>query len=191
LRKFIVVLIVVLFAIALALATSGKFLVVDDLRHADVIVVLAGETNHRPKLGLELLGQGYAPRMLLDVPANEVIYNRNLTDIAQEFVQLRSQGRPVSICPIYGLSTKAETHDVEQCLSGSGIRRILLVTSDYHTRRARIIFRHQLPGSEIFVTPAHDPQQYGPYWWQHRQWAKTSFDETTKFLWWELVDRWR
>lgn len=190
-RKLTVFLIVFLLVVLALVAGSGSFLVVDDLQRADAIVVLAGETKTRPERGLELVAENYAPRMLLDVPANEVIYNRPLTEIAQQFVQNSGRGQSVSICPIYGLSTKTETQDVSRCLNGLGVHRILLVTSDYHTRRARDIFQHELRGYEIFVTPAHDPQQFGNHWWQHRQWAKTNFDECTKLAWWELVDRWR
>jgi hypothetical protein len=28
-------------------------------------------------------------------------------------------------------------------------------------------------------------------WWQHREWAKVNFEEWSKLIWWELVDRWR
>jgi len=190
-RKLRIALIIILLGDLVFTSSSGNFLVVDDLARADVIVVLAGETNHRPARGLQLLSQNYAPRLLLDVPATEVIYNHQLTDIARAFVQSASQGRQVATCDIYGLSTKAETQDVARCLSGSGAHSILLVTSDYHTRRARSIFEHELREYEIFVTPAYDPQQFGIHWWQHRQWAKTNFDEWMKLVWWQLVDRWR
>ena len=190
-RKLRIALIIILLGDLVFTSSSGNFLVVDDLARADVIVVLAGETNHRPARGLQLLSQNYAPRMLLDVPATEVIYNHKLTDIAQAFVHSASTGRPVATCDIYGLSTKAETQDVARCLNGSGVHRILLVTSDYHTRRARSIFEHELRGYEIFVSPAYDSQQFGIHWWQHRQWAKTNFDEWMKLVWWQLVDRWR
>ena len=58
----------------LALVASGRFLVVNQFRKSDVIVVLAGETDRRPARGLELLEQGYAPRLILDVPAEAKIY---------------------------------------------------------------------------------------------------------------------
>ena len=48
-------------------ANAGKMLVVDP-RPSDVIVVLAGETDHRPAHALQLLDEGYARRVLIDVP---------------------------------------------------------------------------------------------------------------------------
>jgi len=177
-------------AVVIFSITSGSFLVVTDLQHADVIVVLAGETNRRPALGLQLLSQDYAPNMLLDVPANEIIYDQNQIDIAKAFIQKSPLRQSVEICPIVGLSTRAEADDVARCLSQIKGRRILVVTSDYHTRRARSIFQHQLRGYQIFVTPASDATQFGASWLKHRQWAKLNFDEWVRLMWWELVDRW-
>ena len=183
---------IVLIALALFLfSTSGHFLIVNRPQHADAIVVLAGETDRRPALGLQLLQQGYAPRMILDVPANAKIYDETMLQIAQQYVRELPQAQSVIICPIYGLSTKAESQDVSQCLRTLGIHSILVVTSDYHTRRALSTFRHELPGMQISVAAATDPQQFGGAWWQHRQWAKLNFDEWLRLVWWHVVDRWR
>jgi len=190
LRKLRLALMVVLAAIVLFSITSGSFLVVNDLQRADVIVVLAGETNRRAAVGLQLLSQDYAPKMILDVPANDVIYDQKLMDIAHAFIQKSPLRQSVEICPIIGLSTKAEADDVARCLTQTKGRRILVVTSDYHTRRARSIFQHQLRGYQIFVTPASDATQFGASWLKHRQWAKLNFDEWVRLMWWELVDRW-
>lgn len=190
-RKLRIALALALLGFLILSANSGAFLVVDDAQRANVIVVLAGETNRRPERGLELLSRGYAPKLLLDVPTGDVIYNQRLIDIAQLYIQQQPDKDAITICPIFGLSTKAEARDVSQCLSKFSAQRILIVTSDYHTRRARSIFAHELRGKGIFVTPAFDAKQFGTSWWRHRQWAKTTFDEWLKTAWWELIDRWR
>jgi len=172
-------------------STSGKFLIINRPQHADAIVVLAGETDRRPALGLQLLQRGYAPRMVLDVPATGKIYQWNMLQLAQQYVHELPQAQSVIICPIYGLSTKAEAQDVSQCLKNLGVHSVLVVTSDYHTRRALSTFRRELPGMQISVAAATDPQQFGGSWWQHRQWAKLNFDEWLRLVWWQAVDRWR
>jgi DUF218 domain len=185
---------IVLIALALFLfSTSGHFLIINRPQHADAIVVLAGETDRRPALGLQLLQQGYAPKMILDVPANAKIYDETMLQIAQQYVRdlPPAQAQSVIICPIYGLSTKAESQDVSQCLKTLGVHSILVVTSDYHTRRALSTFHHELPGMQISVAAATDPQQFGGAWWKHRQWAKLNFDEWLRLVWWHVVDRWR
>ena len=186
------VVLIALLAAALVLSlTSGSFLVINNPERADVIVVLAGETNWRPARGLQLLRQGYAPKMLLDVPAAGIVYDRSMLNIAQKYVQNLPDGQAVSICPIAGLSTKTEARDVIGCLKNFGAHRILVVTSDYHTRRARGIFQHEVRGSEISVAAAFDSENFGVPWWHHRQWAKINFDEWLRLVWWEVIDRWR
>jgi len=189
--KVRVFLIVILSVWLLFSLTSGGFLVVNDPQHADVIVVLAGETFRRPNRGLELLSQNYAPRMLLDVPAVEMIYGQNAVELAQHYLQQLPQSQLVAVCPIFGLSTKAESEDVARCLEKSGAHSVLVVTSDYHTRRALSTFQHQLPQYKIYVASARDPGQFNATWWKRRQWAKMNFDEWIRLVWWELVDRWR
>jgi hypothetical protein len=177
--------------ILLLVSTSGGFLIVDNPRHADVIVALAGETDHRPARALDLLRQGYAPKLLLDVPANFTIYNQQMVAIAEAYVNHLPDGQKIAICPITGFSTKAEVRDVTRCLGDSPSRHILVVTSDYHTRRALSIFRHELPGHEISIAAASDNIQFGSSWWRNRQWAKINFDEWVRLVWWEAIDRWR
>jgi len=137
-----------------------------------------------------VLDQGYAPRLILDVPAAARIYQWNLTELAQKYVEGLPQASRISICPIYGLSTRSETQDVSRCLQGTASRRILLVTSDFHTRRALSTFNRVVP-ADYSVTAAFDPREFGVRWWQNRQWAKTNLGEWTKLMWWELIDRWR
>ena len=189
-QKLRALVLVIVIAALLFVLTSGAFLVVDDPQHADVIVVLAGEADKRPARGLELLSQGYAPRMMLDVPAGMRIFDQEVVDIARVYVQKLPQRDAVSICPIAGLSTKTESYDVEGCLENSGVHSLLLVTSDYHTRRARSTFQHKFKGYRISVAAATDPVQFGRDWWQQRQWAKMNLDEWLRLVWWEGVDRW-
>jgi uncharacterized SAM-binding protein YcdF (DUF218 family) len=186
-----IVLLVLLASGALLFFTSGGFLVVNRPEHADAIVVLAGETDRRPALGLRLLQEGYAPQLVLDVPANARIYDRDQLQLAQQYVQSLPQAHSVSICPIYGLSTKTEAEDVLRCLKTVNVGSVLVVTSDYHTRRALSTFRHELLGMQVSVAAASDPMQFGGDWWKHRQWAKMNFEEWLRFVWWQVVDRWR
>ncbi len=185
LRLLILVLIVVL------AGYSAKFLVIDGPRRSDVIVVLAGETDRRPKRGLDLLGQEYAGKMILDVPAGATLYKWSQLQLAEQYVDSLPQSKQISVCPIQGLSTKAEAQDARDCLQKAGGHNVLLVTSDYHTRRALNTFSKGLPEYQFSVAAAYDERQFGPQWWRHREWAKCNFDEWTKLTWWELVDRWR
>jgi uncharacterized SAM-binding protein YcdF (DUF218 family) len=188
--RFLRLLIVILIVVALA-SQAARFLVVDQPEKSDAIVVLAGETKVRPERGLELLRQGVAPRIFLDAETRDMIYDQRLTDIARRYVNDLGEGGRISVCPIAGFSTNAEVDDVGRCLQSLGAHRVLIVTSDYHTRRARVIFRHRLPQYQFNVAAARDPSRFGNAWWTNREWAKVTLDEWLKLMWWEAVDRWR
>ncbi len=178
--------------ILLALASqASRFLVVNEPQPSDAIVVLAGETNARPARGLELLRQGMAPHLFMDAETRDLIYDQRLVDIAQRYGNSLPEANRISVCPIAGFSTYGETDDVSRCLQSLGAHRVLVVTSEFHTRRARLIFRHRLPQYQFSVAAAQDAQGLGNAWWTNREWAKTTFEEWSKLLWWEAVDRWR
>lgn len=182
----------VIFAVLLLLfaAHAGHILVVNDPQKSDAIVILAGETDYRPQLGLRLFDQGYGKSLIIDVPAGQKIYQFTQLQLARDYFASLPESAAIQICAISALSTRDESHDVEKCLRPEE-RRVLIVTSDYHSRRALSIFRHELPEKSFSVAAAHDPRDYGVYWWRHREWAKTCLDEWLKLIWWNAVDRWR
>jgi len=172
-------------------ANAGRMLVVDAPEPSDVILVLAGETDKRPERALELLSRGYGRRVVIDVPAAARIYAFTQVELAEKYVQGLPQSASVGICPIEGLSTRDEARDAEKCLAHEEGNRILIVTSDFHTRRALSAFRREIHGKVFAVAGAHDATNFGTRWWTHRQWAKTCVDEWLRLLWWTAVDRWR
>ena len=172
-------------------AGAGRALVVDAPERSDVILVLAGETDRRPVRALELLDQGYGRRVVIDVPAAAKTYGFTQIELAERYVEGLPQAARVGVCPIDGLSTRDESHDAERCLAREDATKILIVTSDFHTRRALNIFRHEIHSKSFSVAASRDDTQFGTRWWTHRQWAKTCVDEWLRLLWWNAVDRWR
>jgi hypothetical protein len=195
--------------VVVAAATAGSFLIVDEPRPSDAILVLAGETDNRPRRALELQKQGYGRNIVLDVPTNAKLYEFTQIELAERYVHdlhledardNSSPGDPrphiaphaaMIVCPIDGLSTKDESRDAEKCLHRIGAHSVLIVTSDFHTRRALEIYRRELPDHQYSTAAARNDEQFGPRWWTHRQWAKVCFDEWTKLIWWKAVDQWR
>lgn len=170
---------------------AGRMLVIDEPQPSDVIVVLAGETYHRPLRAMQLLDRGYARRVLIDVPAGVTIYEFSEVQLAEKYVHDLPEAEAVEVCPIEGLSTRDESHDVERCLAHETGSRVLLVTSEFHTRRSLSIFRHEMRGKSLAVAASYDDTQFGTRWWTHRQWAKTCLDEWLRLLWWDGIERWK
>lgn len=189
-KRFLLLALVLLVVFAVF---AGRLLVVNAPEKADAIVVLAGGWNDtRYYKGLELLREGYAPRMYLDALEDLQNFGHRETEYAQKFIE-ESAGPDVprvKVCPERGDSTITETAYVARCLQETGARSILLVTSDFHTRRARSVFQKLLPSYQVSVAAAPDVR-FGAKWWQHREWAKTTLEEWEKLIFWETVERWR
>jgi uncharacterized SAM-binding protein YcdF (DUF218 family) len=191
--KLLVLLAVAGLLVAFALS-AGRLLVTDRPATSDAIVVLAGDSfDDRYNLGMKLLRAGYAKHMFLDVASDHHYFGRLPTEIAAEFIQ-RDAGDMrgfVSVCPYAEDSTVSETKYVARCLEPLHPRKVLLVTSDWHTARALSIFNKRLPQYQWSVAAARDPDMFGVNWWQRREWAKTALFEWLKVVWWNVVDRWR
>jgi len=186
-------------AVALAARHAGPFLRVNAPEHADVILVVAGgPDDSRYWRALELMQQGYAGKILLDAEAGGSKFGRTGAELAQDFL-IRNNDRNTTVCPVYEDSTYSEAVYTAKCLERLKASSVLMVTSDYHTRRALSIYRARLPGYHWSVASVYVPYTMpdgtqvitADKWWQNRRWAKTILDEWEKWLWWQLVDRWK
>ena len=173
---------------------SGQWLITDQpAEKSDVIVVLAGDfsSDLRYYRGLELLRSGYGESMFLDAEIR-VKFGESATDAAERFVRATAgdlQAR-VRVCPVEVTSTKGETDSVRACVAPLHPRRLLLVTNDFHSRRALTVFQKRLPEYNWSVAQVRDDRVFGAQWWRVRAWAKTYLIEWLKLAWWFGVDRW-
>src|SRR5437868_2267717 len=183
-RMKIFVVVLVLAALLLGLFRfSGEYLIVDHPQKSDIIVVLAGDLNDvRYHRGMELLRNGYGHALLLDASEDFTRYGKTYAAAAADFV--RTDAGPIAgrvhVCPIRGDSTAGEAPFVANCLVPYHPHTVLLVTSDYHTRRAFSIFRRKLPQYRWFAAAAVDDTMFQPKCWRTRQSAKVTLLEWEK-----------
>jgi len=170
---------------------AASFLVINAPEPADLIVVLAGgENDLRYWNGVSLMQEGYAHRLMLDVFSRGETFGHLNMDLAKELLDRTTPGQS-TLCPLEESSTYDEARYLAHCLEGSGVKSILVVSSEYHNRRAREILQHRLPQYYFSFYGAPDPYFFGTRWWTNRQWAKTTLSEWERYLWWLFVDRWR
>jgi uncharacterized SAM-binding protein YcdF (DUF218 family) len=181
----------VLLALVVA-ALGGQILVVEKPRKTDVIVVVGGEGDLRIQRGLQLLREGYAPRLVVTARTTWHLFGWTEADLARQFVQHLEPGlaQATAVVRITSQCTWEEAAEIGEFLHQMGARSALLVTSQYHSRRALSIFHRMLPDIECGIIAVAEPYQFGTRWWQHREWAKCTFQEWTRLLWWLSVDRW-
>ena len=175
----------VFFTHSLWLAVLGQALVHDDgPAKADIAVVLAGDSyGHRILKAAGLVREGYVPAVLVSGPAGA--YGMNESDLAIPFAV--RNGFPAEWFinfPNRSLSTREEAADILQELRRRGVKSFLLVTSDYHSARARRIYlatEHAAGGGPQFRTVSAPDEFFHPNsWWQNRQGQKIAFIEWSK-----------
>jgi uncharacterized SAM-binding protein YcdF (DUF218 family) len=151
---------------------------------ADLIVVLAGDySGNRILAAGDLVRRGFAPKAVVSGPSGE--YGLHETDLAIPFAV--RHGYPESYfipLPNDDRSTKDEAADVLAALRQRHVRRVDIVTSDYHTRRAGSIYRARVPkldpGLEIHMVAAPDLYFTPEGWWKNREGRKTFLLEWMK-----------
>ena len=164
------------------LTAAGDALIESDTpQKAQAIVVLGGDEHGcRIIKAAQLASAGYAPFVIVSGPRWLVGHESDMT-----IEYARQKGYPVSLFhpfPNEGDSTRSETPLLGEYLKANGIRRIILVTSNYHTRRAARLMRERNPWLQVMVVPAPDPDFSPDRWWRSRNGEKTFLLEWLKTI---------
>lgn len=158
----------------------GSFLVDSQPpQRADLIVVLGGDFwGPRVLTGAELARLGYAPIAVFSGPP---YYGQSQGELAVDF--LVKNGYPREILEVFANqahSTIAEANVLRGELARRRVKRVLLVTSSYHSRRATIVLTLFCPGVEFISIPASDPHYQAAGWWNDQSSRHLFFSEWTK-----------
>lgn len=191
----LVFLVMLLFVLYLArhplLRLAGSMLVVDENPRASDAIVILSDDNYagdRATRAAQLLKAGWAPRIVASGR-----YLRPYASVAElERHDLTDRGVPASaIIPVqhHSENTLQECTAIGQVMAYRGWKHLLIVTSNYHTRRAEYICSRVLPsGFEMHVIAAPDSDYNPDNWWQSRKGIKIFLHEIEGFFVasWEL-----
>jgi vancomycin permeability regulator SanA len=148
---------------------AAHFWIVDDNPVASDAIVVLGDDNYqadRATRAAELMKAGWAPRVVASGR-----YLRPYASIAElEERDLVSRGVPQTAVVRFahsGENTRSEAENVGQFVASKGWKRIIVVTSSYHTRRARYICERSFaPGTALRVVAARDSDFDPDTWWE-------------------------
>lgn len=181
--------------IATFLRWGGFFLISDDPlpRHVDTAVVLQGSIlgeKARFSGAAGLLQQGITNRILVSIP-RESYWGQSIAPIAYAYIEKtysRDVAQHIDFCESDDVdSTEEEARVLITCINQHGWNSVVIVTSDYHTRRAGMIWRRmtrrQHSSLMVQLHAVVDPEFHAEGWWRDRRSAKTWILECTKLLW--------
>lgn len=180
--------------VALTIHLGGGWLVLDEAPvESDAIVLLSGELS-RPLYGADLYREGYAPLIYISRPRSydqlpnleklgihlkrdEELYKEILLKKRVPEKAIRFYGRGV-------VSTVEEVESLREVLGRTRVR-LIVVTSPYHTRRAKAIFKDVMPNAQICML-ATPYEAFDQKWWTDQKSAVNMVLETAKNIFYHL-----
>ena len=175
----------VFFGHSFILDKAGKLIYKkDDLKPADVIVVLSGEDNERVEYAAYLFREEWAKKNRIIMAGGPVVWKHSWASLMKEHAEyLGIPGKDI-LLEDKSLTTEENARYTKEILQKNGYKSIILVTSPYHSRRAAVIFQKVL-GKDIKVLSAPVENSWFKFsdWWKRRRDRAAVFNEYSKFIW--------
>ena len=165
-----------LFRAPLLTALANAWIVNDTPEKADAIVILGGGVEYRPFAAAKLYNAGYAPKILImdvDLSPTEQMGLKQPEKSVTRQILLRN-GVPESAIETVGHAvhnTYQESLGVKEWAKQNGVKRLLVTTEIFHTRRVKWLFSKQFrgTGTDIRYIPATPGEYAATNWWQNEQ----------------------
>lgn len=155
----------------------------DELKPADVIVVLGGEREERVIHGVKLFKDGWARKDRIIMTGGPAVWKYTWAGMMKE--QAEALGVPGKNIIVQDVSrnTEEDAIYVRGLLAIRGYKSIILVTSPYHSKRASIIFGRVL-GVDYKVINAPVPDSWLKFsqWWKRPRERDMVLNEFSKFI---------
>jgi uncharacterized SAM-binding protein YcdF (DUF218 family) len=170
------------------LTRYARLFEVNDPAPSDAIVLLLGDLRHRPALATSLYRQGIAPRIYMVTLEEQSGGEEETARTVRRLVHLGVPREAIHLLPDRAESTEQEARAMRKEAERSGWKRVTVVSSDFHTRRARWIFRRALAGTgvTIHMAAAQEPERNATNWWRSDEGLVRYVDETLKMIYYRL-----
>ncbi|MFC5446814.1 YdcF family protein [Paenibacillus aestuarii] len=170
---------------------GNKLVVADVANKSDVIIVLGGEGGfaERSKKAAELYANGYAPTVLL---TDGTFNYEHEKEINKMMSRLHALGVPESAMMLEdrAQSTFDNAKYTKQILLERGMKRALVITSDWHTMRAKLTFDKVYQRSGIQLSYIAGKSQYPlDDWWHYHDTRENVPLEWVKIVGYKLLNR--
>lgn len=150
---------------------AGTALVIaQDIDQPDAIVSLASHEWERLPAAAALAAKRPSAKVLLTVPLNLNAFNcHDCANRVERLVQAGVAPDRIVLLPKRVYRTFDEAVAFREWAVANGVRRVMVVTSPYHTARALAAFRHATHGTGIVVGVSPAPSRVEPArWWRHK-----------------------
>jgi uncharacterized SAM-binding protein YcdF (DUF218 family) len=166
------------------LKEAGRFLYYkDELKPADVIVVLAGEETERVEHGVKLFKEGWSRKDRMILTGGPLVWKYTWATLMQEHAVHLGMQKSAILLADKSRTTEEDAVFTKELMDKYGYKSCIIVTSPYHSRRALKVFKRVM-GDEIKIisAPSESWFQFDKWWKRERDRARV-MDEYSKFIW--------
>ncbi len=176
----------VIFSESLLSGVSQALVHEDPLVKAEAIVVLAGGNGNRIEAAARLYREGFGEKLFF---SGFRMYPGTYTSTLMKNYALElgvPEDKIIASIPKVEVSTRGESIANLELLNKNHIKKFILVTSAFHTRRSKLMYENAIEllgyNIEFLVHPAPDPFVPILGWWKLRTGQKGVFLEYLKSI---------
>jgi uncharacterized SAM-binding protein YcdF (DUF218 family) len=183
------------------LESVGQYLITEDpLEKADAIILLGGSVPDRTLEAIDIYKGGYAPLIVFTMGPKPEGYDELISlgiklPEGHDFSKLIAIKLGVPESDLVTIEKRADSTYGElqiiynDFLKKNNIKSVILVTSKYHTTRAKIIFEDVTNGEIKVITRPSKYDSFDPKrWWAERNYRRQTVFEYQKLLHHYLFD---
>ena len=148
----------------------GKFLVKSDkLEKADAIAVFSGDNGPRTERAVELLKEGYADYLILS--GGKVYDDVTMAELMKNHAIKLGVDESKILIDDEAATTNENADFTADIIEENNFKSVIVVTSDYHTRRSKLAMEKALEDTlidgekvSVSVTPSKE-EKFTTKWW--------------------------
>ena len=164
---------------------AGKFVYKkDELKPADVIVVLAGEEKESVEYGAYLFREEWAKKDRIIMSGGPLVWKYSWSSLMKEHAEhLGIPGKNI-LLEDKSRTTEENAKFTKEILQKYKYKSLILVNAPYHSKRAYTIFQ-KVMGKDIKIISAPVENSWFKFedWWKRRRDRSMVLNEYSKFLW--------
>ena len=167
------------------LKKGGRYLYYkDEMKPADVIVVLGGEETERVEYSARLFKEGWARKDKVILAGGPLVWRYTWASLMKEHAIFLGVPKNDILLEDKSRTTEGDAIFTKEIMDKHGYKSCILVTSPYHSKRATKIFR-KVMGERIMVISAPADKSWFSFdkWWKRKRDRAYVLNEWSKFMW--------
>ncbi|MDP4086526.1 MAG: YdcF family protein [Bacillota bacterium] len=182
-HKRVAVFLVVFITMFYLFLNAGKFLVIHGKIHkSDAIVVLSGDRGERIEKAAELYHKGYGKYFVIS--GGHIYQHITSAQLMRDHAIALGVPKQAILLENRADSTYENAHFTKSVLKKNSIHSAIIVSSNYHMRRVKMIFDREYKNTKILLeyTSAKDPEFHESNWWSSNKSILITLNEYLKLF---------